>query len=398
MERTPHFFNYHFQGQDDGSYPVFDGSEANGQLNFPQDFSALPSYGNVQLHPAPSLGRPMQPPPLTRSALPARSSIQSGIDRYGHGPVQHQRRLSSVSSLDRPILESPGLTSGSSSTPETRVSGQSITPNITPPDIESKPVHPSKPPEALFPPPAPVLPRRRRPRKPRPKAELTQQEEEARRDKFLARNRVAAGKCREKRKTWMTDLEDTKLDLESRNTRLRMEYSALLNEVTQTRALLMTHANCSDGRIDKWVENEAKRFVLGAGEQYDSMLANYGLAPAPQMRQDSLSSLSGYTTAATNEMTSPAHRRSMSLPKSISPTQRGSMSIPQGMAVPSSPVLFRGQLQPDPDGRWDKPTQLWAHVWQHDVMEHLETVPAMEDDPDTQTRTGSQHGKGHEGD
>ncbi|KAI0199397.1 hypothetical protein F4808DRAFT_216794 [Astrocystis sublimbata] len=91
---------------------------------------------------------------------------------------------------------------------------------------------------------------------------------------FLQRNRVAAMKCRKKKKEWVNDLEETKTGLESQNTHLHMELDGLVDEASRIRAQLMAHANCNDSNIDKWIENEAKRFVIGTGERYDQILAH----------------------------------------------------------------------------------------------------------------------------
>lgn len=355
MDDASHLFDYNAQDQVDGNYQEFDGLESKGPQNFPQSFTPIPFSGNAPLQTAPLLATSMQPPPVARSLLPARSPAQSEVGRYGLN-TSIQRSLLPVPSFDAVILESPGLASRSfGSTPETRVSSQSITPitpKITPPDAFSNTHQPSSnPPERVFPPPAPMPPRRRRPRKPRPKPQLSQEEEEAKREKFLERNRVAAGKCRVKRKTWMTDLEDKMANLENQNSQLRMEHSALVIEINQARALLMTHTDCNDPRIDKWIENEAKRFVLGTGEHYDSILANFGFAAVSQPGSESIPSASGYTTSASNaELMNLTQGRSISLPQSISPTQRTSISLPQGIGMASSPVLLRTQVPHDPGG------------------------------------------------
>jgi hypothetical protein len=94
----------------------------------------------------------------------------------------------------------------------------------------------------------------------------------------------------------------------------------------------VTHANCGDGNINRWIENEAKRFVLRAGERYDAMLANFVQTRSePQLRQPSLSSASDYPQSTTQNLMSPT-------------MTRGSISMPQGAAQPSSPVFFRGSI------------------------------------------------------
>ncbi|KJZ70243.1 hypothetical protein HIM_10357 [Hirsutella minnesotensis 3608] len=88
--------------------------------------------------------------------------------------------------------------------------------------------------------------------------------EEARRNRCLERNRIAASKCREKKKAWMHDLEATKTELESQHASLQREFNGLLEEATQIKTSLMAHAGCNDQNIDMWIENEAIRFVRRA--------------------------------------------------------------------------------------------------------------------------------------
>lgn len=83
------------------------------------------------------------------------------------------------------------------------------------------------------------------------------------RDKFLERNRIAASKCRQRKKEWINGLEETKNGLETQNSHLQMEYNGLLGEVSRMKNQIMAHANCHDHNIDKWIENEARRFVQG---------------------------------------------------------------------------------------------------------------------------------------
>ncbi|CAI4214814.1 unnamed protein product [Parascedosporium putredinis] len=83
------------------------------------------------------------------------------------------------------------------------------------------------------------------------------------RDKFLERNRIAASKCRQRKKEWINGLEEAKNGLETQNSHLQMEYNGLLSEVSRMKNQIMAHANCHDPNIDKWIENEARRFVQG---------------------------------------------------------------------------------------------------------------------------------------
>ena len=81
------------------------------------------------------------------------------------------------------------------------------------------------------------------------------------RGKLLERNRVAASKCRQKKKVWVHDLEGAKSELETQHSSLQVEYNVLLDEVNQMKNYLMVHANCNDSNIDRWIGTEAQKFV-----------------------------------------------------------------------------------------------------------------------------------------
>ncbi|UNI19468.1 hypothetical protein JDV02_005650 [Purpureocillium takamizusanense] len=84
---------------------------------------------------------------------------------------------------------------------------------------------------------------------------------DAKRTHCLERNRIAASKCREKKKQWVHDLEARKSELEAQHAGLHAELASLTDEVTQIKNYLMDHASCGDANIDLWIENEALRFV-----------------------------------------------------------------------------------------------------------------------------------------
>ncbi|SPO06886.1 uncharacterized protein DNG_09580 [Cephalotrichum gorgonifer] len=112
------------------------------------------------------------------------------------------------------------------------------------------------------------------------------------RDKFLERNRVAASKCRQRKKEWVSGLEEAKNGLEAQNSHLQMELNGLLGEVSRMKNQIMAHASCHDPNIDKWIDNEARRFVQGpevaeyagaAAVGYDSFAGPGAAPPFPPM-------------------------------------------------------------------------------------------------------------------
>jgi len=72
---------------------------------------------------------------------------------------------------------------------------------------------------------------------------VSQKEKDRKRTAFLERNRVAAGKCRSRKKDLVGKLEQDVRKAQTRNTALNAEYMVLLGEVKALRALAAT---CDD--------------------------------------------------------------------------------------------------------------------------------------------------------
>ncbi|KAL7933933.1 hypothetical protein V8C35DRAFT_43434 [Trichoderma chlorosporum] len=106
--------------------------------------------------------------------------------------------------------------------------------------------------------PPPSLPTKRKMAR---RGAAAKKEDASQRSKNLERNRIAASKCRQKKKEWVLELEETKSGMELRHNNLRVEYFALLDEVTRIKNQLMAHAACNDPNINFWIEKEALRYV-----------------------------------------------------------------------------------------------------------------------------------------
>lgn len=85
--------------------------------------------------------------------------------------------------------------------------------------------------------------------------------ETEKREQIKQRNRVAASKCRQKKKEKVDELKEIKSSLEARNTDLHMEYQRLRREIGHVKSDLIRHTECNDPNISRWVENEAKGYV-----------------------------------------------------------------------------------------------------------------------------------------
>ncbi|KAK6449873.1 hypothetical protein FP744_10006123 [Trichoderma asperellum] len=75
------------------------------------------------------------------------------------------------------------------------------------------------------------------------------------------RNRVAASKCRQKKREKVDELKEQSSSLEVQNNNLHDEYERLRKEIGQVKSDLMHHTECNDDNINQWISNEAKTYV-----------------------------------------------------------------------------------------------------------------------------------------
>lgn len=136
-------------------------------------------------------------------------------------------------------------------------------------------------------------------------------EDGTKRNKYLERNRVAASKCRQKKKEWVHELEDTKAQMEAKHVELQREYTILLGEVSMVKNLLMRHASCKDPNIDQWIGLEAKRFVQKSSSEEEAATA--------RRASHSHSQVLSHSTSA-----SASRRASFAADGSLEPTPSGS--------------------------------------------------------------------------
>ncbi|OMP88896.1 Cyclic AMP-responsive element-binding protein 5 [Diplodia seriata] len=81
----------------------------------------------------------------------------------------------------------------------------------------------------------------------------------ARRETNLEKNRMAANRCRQKRKVWTNRLEDKHRQLAAHNALLRAEVASLYDAVFALKEMALRHADCGSRPIDEYVRLEAER-------------------------------------------------------------------------------------------------------------------------------------------
>lgn len=248
---TPHFFSDAVADMDgDGSYPdIF----SHQQL----DLSSYTNSPKLAVDPmllAPSL--PAQPSNLADTVV-----IPAGQDSADN--VQTAAASVSTRRSDRiaPATKvvPPKLVQNSSNDSTTTQESRPMTIS----DASSRKSKSTS--AASTPPPEAPAPRKRKSRKVETSAK-TAEKKDGKKDKLLERNRIAASKCRQRKKEYVSDLEETKTRLETQHSQLQLEYHTLLDEVTRMKTDVMAHAACNDPNIDRWIGTEARRFVQRVNE------------------------------------------------------------------------------------------------------------------------------------
>lgn len=85
--------------------------------------------------------------------------------------------------------------------------------------------------------------------------------EDAKRSKFLERNRVAASKCRQKKKEWTQNLENRARELQKNNNQLRMVVESCRQEVLFLKGELLKHSQCECEAIQTFIKSGASNFA-----------------------------------------------------------------------------------------------------------------------------------------
>ncbi|EPB84110.1 hypothetical protein HMPREF1544_09098 [Mucor circinelloides 1006PhL] len=89
----------------------------------------------------------------------------------------------------------------------------------------------------------PSKPTNKKPRRQK-KSSVEQPEDEEKRKNFLERNRIAALKCRQRKKQWLQNLQTKVEYLAADNEQFHMQANALRDEVIRLKTLLMIHKDC----------------------------------------------------------------------------------------------------------------------------------------------------------
>lgn len=77
------------------------------------------------------------------------------------------------------------------------------------------------------------------------------------REAFLARNRAAAHKCRQRKKEWADKLQEHMRELQTKNRNLNVSVHVLRNELLSLKAEVLRHGTCNFPLIKEYISNAA---------------------------------------------------------------------------------------------------------------------------------------------
>ena len=137
--------------------------------------------------------------------------------------------------------------------------------------------------------------------------------EDAKRSKFLERNRVAASKCRQKKKEWTQNLENRARELQKNNNQLRAVVESCRDEVLFLKGELLKHSQCECESIQAFLKSGAESFVDHTLEQdlFSHMISP--IESRPQSRLGSTDAEPGQNNSASTSST--AELSSAPIPK-----------------------------------------------------------------------------------
>lgn len=95
-------------------------------------------------------------------------------------------------------------------------------------------------------------------------------EEIAQREKFLERNRVAASKCRQKKKEWTNSLEEKARDLQGQREMLVAYVSMLRNELLILKCKCLEHSDCDCVALRDYLKNTVATLPPASADLYGS--------------------------------------------------------------------------------------------------------------------------------
>ena len=114
------------------------------------------------------------------------------------------------------------------------------------------------------------------------------EEKDEKRSKFLERNRVAASKCRQKKKEWTANLEQKARDLQSNKTQLSILVNSLREEVLYLKGEVLKHDSCNCTALRNYMSRSVSQ-ISGESPANAKLQPGAGVSPQSDLDLDGMS-------------------------------------------------------------------------------------------------------------
>ncbi|KAI8078068.1 uncharacterized protein B0P05DRAFT_543960 [Gilbertella persicaria] len=177
----------------------------------------------------------------------------------------------------------------------------------------------------------------------RKKKSVNKDEDDEKRKNFLERNRIAALKCRQRKKQWLNNLQAKVEFLTNDNERLQMQSESLKEEIVNLKTLLLAHKECPIAQAHGFHSNAIQKASMSS------------VLSTPIMRQSTSSSMmmQPYLNNRTSTSNPSLPQQQGSSGNSVAASSSSSSSIPQyqrtstaniGMPIQSQPAGQQGMV------------------------------------------------------
>ncbi|KAI8369840.1 hypothetical protein EDC96DRAFT_503553 [Choanephora cucurbitarum] len=170
------------------------------------------------------------------------------------------------------------------------------------------------------------------------KKTASKDEDDEKRKNFLERNRIAALKCRQRKKQWLNNLQAKVEFLTNDNERLQLQSESLKEEIVNLKTLLLAHKECPVAQANGFHPNAIQKAPMPSMLSAPIIRQN----PSPMMMASTTSSNNSNNSNTSQPFLSRNSTTAASLQPQTSPTNSSSAPVvPQyqrvGMSVQAPP-------------------------------------------------------------
>ncbi|KAI7906778.1 uncharacterized protein BX663DRAFT_497557 [Cokeromyces recurvatus] len=174
-------------------------------------------------------------------------------------------------------------------------------------------------------------------------------DDDEKRKNFLERNRIAALKCRQRKKQWLNNLQAKVEFLTNDNERLQLQSESLKEEIVNLKTLLLAHKECPIAQSNGFHPNSIQKTatmpsILSAQQMIRQQQGNTAIPNTNSMlfSSSSTSFMDNNSTTRSNSSivpNAPYHRSSITLP--IQQASASTLSNQPGMVAGASSGVLR---------------------------------------------------------